>query len=82
MRFFFRIAVDEDVQDILRACDFIVEMLKSSGNGALVNVAVDSRVELLDGWDKRSYRKQQSMMVCWGLRGSVCLKERVACDEI
>jgi hypothetical protein len=53
------------VQDILRACDLVVEMLESSGNGVLVNVAVDSRAELL--YDQRSYRKQQSMMVCVGV---------------
>jgi hypothetical protein len=70
------------VRGILRACDFRVEMLESSGNGALVNVAGDSRAQLLDGWDKRSYRRQQSRKVCWSLRGGVCLKERVARDEI
>ena len=70
------------MQDVLRACDLVAEMLESSGDGALINVAVDSPAELLDGGDERSYRKQASVMVRWGLRGGVCLKERVACNEI
>ena len=70
------------MQDVLRACDLVAEMLESSGDGALINMAVDSPAELLDGGCKRSYREQSSVMVRRGLRGGVCLKERVACDEI